>query len=144
VLGKREHPKDMPRIMEAHDVGYIATASPSFPADLYDKIRKARDKKGTRYIHVSAPCPPGWVFPTRQTVAVGSLGVETGAVVLYEIEDGVFRLTDKSKALARRNGLKPLKDYLALQGRFKDLDQEAVEELQDRVTQRWEAYLRRG
>ena len=129
--------------MEAHGLGYIATASPSFPADLFDKVRKARGKKGTRYIHVYTPCPPGWVFPTRQTVNVGWLSVETGAVVLYEIEDGVFRLTDKSRTLARHGRLKPLEDYLSCQGRFRGLDERRVEELQNRVNKRWQAFLAR-
>lgn len=70
VLGKQQHLKDMPRIMEAHSVSYIATACPSYPADLYDKMRKAKTKKGTRYIHISTPCPPGWIFPTDRKSVV--------------------------------------------------------------------------
>jgi len=143
VLGKREHQKDMLRIMEAHGIGYIATACPALPNDLYDKVRKARDLSGTRYIHVAAPCPPGWVFPTKDTVRVGQLAVDTGAVVLYEIEDGVFRLTAKSKTLARKGTLKPLEEYLTCQGRFGALDKPAIEELQARVTQRWQGFCAR-
>jgi len=144
VLGKQEHPKDMPRIMEAHGIAYIATASPSFPLDLYDKVRKARHRKGTRYIHVYTPCPPGWVFATKDTVNVGWLSVETGAVVLYEIEDGVFRLTDRSKTLAKHKRLAPLREYLTYQGRFNGISEEVIEELQSRVTRRWESYLERA
>jgi len=118
VLGKQQHLKDMPRIMEAHSVSYIATACPSYPADLYDKMRKAKTKKGTRYIHISTPCPPGWIFPTKDTVKMGRLAVETGMVTLYEVEDGVFRLTGRSRSIAERGKLKPVGDYIKLQGRF--------------------------
>lgn len=139
LLGKRQHPKDMIRIMEAHGVGYIATGSPSYPTDLYDKVKKAKDKKGTRYIHITAPCPPGWVFPTTDTVKMGRLGVETGAVILFEIEDGVFHLTSKSRNLAKRGGLKPLQGYVNIQRRFKGLEAPDLDAMQQWVDARWKA-----
>jgi len=80
ILNKRQHPKDMPRIMAAHDVPYVATAASSYPMDLYDKFLKAKAKQGTRYIHISIPCPPGWLYPTRDTVKMGKLSVETGLI----------------------------------------------------------------
>ncbi|MBN2309611.1 MAG: pyruvate synthase subunit beta [Candidatus Hydrogenedentes bacterium] len=143
VGGKREHKKDMAGIMEAHHLAYIATASPAFPDDLYDKVRKARDMRGTRYIHVYAPCPPGWLFHTKDTVNVGRISVETGAVVLYEIEDGAFRLTGLSKEIADFDELKPLTTYLECQGRFRDLDAATIEELETRVARRWDRYVAR-
>ena len=143
VLGKRQHAKDMMRIMEAHNLCYIATASPSYPADLYDKVRKAKDKKGTRYIHITAPCPPGWVFPTENTVKIGRLGVETGVTVLYEIEDGVFRLTAKSRTLAQRHKLIPVVNYVNAQKRFGKLDAARIEELQRWVNTRWNDFCKR-
>jgi len=144
VLGKQQHPKDMVSIMEAHGVCYIATASPSYPADLYDKVAKARTKKGTRYIHVSAPCPPGWGFPTKDTVKVGRLSIECGAVVLLEIEDGVLRLTGKSKTLAEHGGLKPLQDFMAVQRRFSRVDAAVLADLQGWVDARWNGYVKRS
>ena len=143
VLGKQEHSKDMIRIMEAHGLPYIATASPSYPADLYDKVRKAKGTRGTRYIHVFVPCPPGWGFPTKDTVHMGRLAVETGAVVLFEIEDGAFRLTSKSKTIAQRGKLSPVADYLGVQRRFGATDESALEELQHWVDARWNEYLER-
>ena len=144
VLGKKTHKKDMARIMEAHDLPYIAAASPAYPEDLYDKVRKARQIPGTRYIHIHTPCPPGWVFATKDTVNVGRMAVETGAVVLYEVEEGVFHLTARSKTLAARKELKPLDQYLAMQGRFKGLPNEILAELEGRVTERWQAYVQRA
>jgi len=143
--GKRQHAKDMPHIMESHGVPYIATACPSYPADLYDKVRKAKDKNGmTRYIHISTPCAPGWLFPSKDAVTVGRLSVETGMFILYEIENGTFQLTGKSRSMAEHETkLKPLASYMGLQGRFANISQERLEELQHWVNSRWNACLER-
>lgn len=145
VLGKQQHQKDMPRIMEAHGASYIATACPSYPADLYDKVRKAKAKKGgTRYMHIATPCPPGWAFSAKDTVRMGRLAVETGMVVLYEIEDGEFRFTGRSKKIAESGKLKPLDEFIRVQGRFAGIDADGFEKLQMWVNSHWEDYLRRA
>jgi pyruvate ferredoxin oxidoreductase beta subunit len=143
ILGKQQHSKDMIRIMEAHGIGYIATASPSYPADLYDKVRRAKDRTGTRYIHITAPCPPGWVFPTTDTVKMGRLSVECGATVLLEIEDGLFRLTGKSRSMARRAKRVPVENFLRVQKRFNGMDEADIQELQRHIDARWDAYVKR-
>ncbi|MDP2661952.1 MAG: thiamine pyrophosphate-dependent enzyme [Dehalococcoidia bacterium] len=142
ILNKRQHPKDMPRIMAAHNIPYVATAASSYPLDLYDKLLKAKSQKGTRYIHISAPCPPGWVYPTADTVKMGKLSVECGLIVLYEIEEGVFRLTARSRILADRGKLKPVEEYLRAQGRFAGITDDQLAELQRWVNRRWEEYRR--
>jgi len=144
ILGKQEHQKDITAIMEAHGIPYIATANASHPLDLYEKVKKAKAIKGTRFIHVFTPCPPGWRFPTSDTIKIGELAVETGLVILSEVEDGIFRLTAASKALARRGTLRSVKDYFALQGRFRNLTEEQIKELQDLVNARWKRCLERA
>ncbi len=144
IFGKRQNPKDIAAIMEAHHIPYIATANASYPLDLYEKVRKAKDIKGTRFIHVFTPCAPGWQYPYSDTVKIGQLAVETGLVVLYEIHDGVFRLTSASASLARKGKLKPVKEYLATQGRFKDLTKDQISRLQDWVNTKWQYYLERA
>jgi len=143
ALGKRQHSKDVPKIIEAHGVPYIATASPSYPADLYDKVRKAIGIHGTRYMHINAPCPSGWQFPPKDTVKFGRQAIETGIFALYEIQDGVFRLTGRSKRLAQTGQLTPVRDYIVPQGRFKGIAEETIEEVQRWVNARWAAYVRR-
>jgi len=143
ILGKRQNPKDIAAIMEAHQLPYIATANASYPLDLYEKVRKAKDVKGTKFIHVFTPCAPGWQYPYSDTVKIGQLAVETGLVVLYEIHNGVFRLTSASASLARKGKLKPVKEYLATQGRFKDLTEDQISRLQDWVNARWQRHLER-
>ena len=144
ILGKQQNQKDITAIMEAHQIPYVATANASYPLDLYEKVRKAKAIQGTRFIHVFTPCPPGWDFPFSDTVKIGQLAVETGWVVLYEVENGVFRLTSASESIARRGKLKPLKDYLAIQGRFRRITQEQINKLQDWVNVRWKSYLSRA
>jgi pyruvate ferredoxin oxidoreductase beta subunit len=149
VLGKRQRSKDMIAIMEAHGIPYIATACPSYPADLYDKVRKAKSIAGTRYIHITTPCPPGWTFPTHETVKMGRLAVDTGATVLLEIErpavsgPATFHLTGRSRTLAQREGLKPLTDFITAQRRFKGISDEDASRMQDAITARWNEYVRR-
>ena len=103
MKGKRENPKDMPRVMEAHGIPYVASTSAVYPDDVYDKLLRARGLRGLRYVHMSTPCPSGWAFDPKDSVRIGQLAVDAGLVVLYEVEGGVFRLTGRSKVLARPN-----------------------------------------
>jgi len=57
---KEEPKKDIIAIMAAHRIPYAATATIGYPDDLEMKFRKAKGIKGTRFIHLLSPCPPGW------------------------------------------------------------------------------------
>ena len=144
ILGKQQHQKDITAIMEAHTLPYVATTNASYPLDLYEKTRKAKAIAGTRFIHLFIPCPPGWRFPFSDTVRIGELAVETGWVVLYEVEDGTFRLTSASESIARKGKLKPLRAYLMTQGRFKNITEEQINKLQGWVNDRWKRFLERA
>ena len=143
LLTKQQHKKDMVKIMEAHDLPYLATTSPSYPIDLYDKFVKAKRIKGTRYIQIAVPCPPGWGYPPKETVKIGRLAVETGIVVLFEIENGKFRLTGRSKTLAEKGNKLPVINYIERQGRFRKMDAEQLDQTQRWVDTRWDEYLKR-
>lgn len=139
IKGKLQMKKDVPAIIAAHGIGYVATASAAYPLDLYDKVRKATTIKGPKYIHVHTPCPPGWSFDTRYTIKVGKQAVATGLFDLYEIENGQFRLTGASARLLGKERL-PVADYFASQGRFKSLAPEIVAEVQAQVDAKWAGY----
>jgi len=143
ILGKQQNPKDMTAIMEAHGIPYVATANASYPLDLYKKVKRAKTIEGTRFIHIFTPCPPGWQFPFSDTIKIGELAVETGLVVLYEVEDGNFRLTSASESIARRGKLKPVREYLMKQGRFESITEEQIKKVQDWVNARWKRCLDR-
>ena len=145
ILGKQHNQKDIAAIMEAHDIPYVATANAAYPLDLYDKVMKAKAIKGTMFIHTFSPCSPGWRFPANDTIKIGKLAVETGLCVLYEVENGIFRLTAASEAIARRGGhLKPVREYLKQQGRFKNVTDEQANEIQKWINTRWQRYLHRA
>jgi len=144
ILGKQQNQKDMTAIMEAHGIPYVATANASYPLDLYQKVSKAKAIEGTRFIHVFTPCPPGWRFPFSDTIKIGEIAVQTGWVVLYEVEGGVFRLTSASESIARKGNLRPVREFLVEQGRFNSITEEQINELQDRVNARWKRCVERA
>lgn len=117
----------MPLIMAAHGVPYVATASISYPEDFMEKVRKARDADGPAYIHLHQPCTTGWGFDPSKTVEIGRLAVETGSWILYEIEDGDFRVT------YRPVQRKPVEEYLNAQKRFRHLTDEQKTRIQEYV-----------
>jgi pyruvate ferredoxin oxidoreductase beta subunit len=57
--------------------------------------------------------------------------VETGIFPMYEIEDGKYTLNiDLPK-------LRPVEDYLKLQGRFRHLDKDNTAEIQEKVLEEY-------
>jgi pyruvate ferredoxin oxidoreductase beta subunit len=137
IKGKFQQKKDVPAIMAAHNLSYVATCSAAFPLDLYDKVRKAVDLPGVKYLHIQIPCPPGWGFEPRQAVKVGKLAIETGLFELYEVEHSVLRLTGASRKIADKRALVPVAEYFKAQGRFKLLDASQIEEIQGQINRRW-------
>ncbi|MEI7433112.1 MAG: thiamine pyrophosphate-dependent enzyme [Methanomicrobiales archaeon] len=125
--GKPDTKKDIDRIVEAHDPPYMATACSAYPQDLFKKVTKALSIRGPKFIHVLAPCPPGWRYPTEQTVEMGKLAVKTGMWVLFEREYGKVTINGPSKAAMIKPH--PVEEYLGPQGRFKGISKEAVDSL---------------
>ena len=126
-IGQVTWKKNMPAIAAAHDIPYVATACPSYPFDLMDKVAKGVAKGGPAYIHILSVCPTGWRSATELTIQIGRLAVQTGIFPLYEVEDGNYKLNVKPARL------KPVSDYLKLQGRFRHLSDETIKEIQERV-----------
>jgi pyruvate ferredoxin oxidoreductase alpha subunit len=122
--GKRVLGKDLPLIVAAHRVPYVATASVAYIEDLRRKIAKAKAIQGFRYIHIYSPCPTSWRFPTDKVIEVARLGVQTGIHSIYEIEGGRLKITVKPQKL------KPVEDYLRLQGRFSHLSDAEIKAIQ--------------
>jgi len=126
-IGQVSWKKNMPAIAAAHDIPYVATACPSYPFDLMAKVAKGAAIQGPAYIQILSPCPTGWRFATNLSVRIGRLAVETGMFPLYEVENGTYKLTlDFPK-------LRPVADYMKLQGRFRHLPEEIVKQIQQRL-----------
>ncbi len=128
-VGNPRHKKNAAQLIAAGhpDVKYVATASIAYPQDLISKVRKALAKGGPTFIHLLAPCPKGWGFPSDKTIDVGKLSVETGMWRLYEIVDGERRETYEP------GELRPVKDYIRAQNRFSHLTDEDIEKIQEEL-----------
>jgi len=138
--GKREQKKDMPLIMAAHRIPYIATLSPSYPTDFVEKFQKAKAIRGTKYLHTLVPCPPGWRTDPAMSIELGRLAVQTGVWALFEIEKGVFSLSTPSNPLLEKSKRKPVQLYLEKQGRFRHLTGQEISQIQLNVDEGWEYY----
>lgn len=126
-IGQTTWKKNMPEIAAAHDIPYVATACPSYPFDLMDKVKKACETEGPAYLHILSPCPTGWRFASDLTIRIGCLAVESGVFPLYEVEEGEYKLSFDFPQL------RPVSDYLKLQGRFRHLPSEVIEKIEKRV-----------
>jgi pyruvate ferredoxin oxidoreductase beta subunit len=126
-IGQHTWKKNMAAIAAAHEIPYVATSCCSYPFDIMAKIEKARKVKGPSYIHILSVCPNGWRTPSNLSVKMGRLAVETGVFPMYEIENGKYTLNfDFPK-------LRPVEDYLKLQGRFRHLTKDNMAEIQEKV-----------
>jgi pyruvate/2-oxoacid:ferredoxin oxidoreductase beta subunit len=128
--------KDIVRIMAAHNIPYIATASVGYPADLIKKVNKAKKIKGTKFILIFSPCPTGWRYSSEMTIRIAKLATETGIFPLYEIENG------EKYILSSRKSDKPVQEYFTAQGRFRNLSEENLKWFEAKV-QKEKEYLKR-
>ena len=85
---KKQNKKNIVAIMASHGIPYAATASISAPEDLKEKLHKAKDIKGTRFIHLLASCPTGWRHATELSVEVARQAIRNRVFPLYEVIDG--------------------------------------------------------
>lgn len=132
-LGKAIPKKNMPAIMAAHGIGYVASANVAFPEDLIAKFRKAVANRGFSYIHILAPCHRGWGIKPEDTIDIARKATECGLWELFEAVDG-------KRARTYEPSFTPVQDYLRSQGRFRNITPDQIAALQESVNQ----YYRKG
>jgi len=137
VPGKTQWRKDLTAIMVAHNIPYAAQVAPSHWRDFVTKAEKAIDVDGPAFINALAPCPRGWRYDTADGIEMCRLAVDTCIWPLYEVENGVWKLTYKPKEK------RPVADFLKAQGRFRHLTDDMIQEFQEQVDRDWEALLKR-
>jgi len=139
--GKEQHRKDLTACIIAHNIPYVAQASPHNPRDLMAKVQKALAVDGPAFMNVLAPCHRGWRFKVEEGMALARLAVDTCFWPLFEVDHGVWKITYKPKEK------KPLTAWLEPQGRFKHLfkpgNEAIIEELQAEVDRKWDELLAR-
>jgi phenylglyoxylate dehydrogenase beta subunit len=132
-IGKRQRSKNLPMIMAAHEIPYVATACISYPHDFERKLQKAmKVKDGLVYIHLFSPCPTGWRIPPEKAIEVGRLAVETNFFPLWEMEGGVYRFTVEAKAP------KPIETFLGKMGKYGHLSRKQIEEIKSILGKRFD------
>ena len=137
IQWKRGRKKNIVEALAAHRIPYAATASIAFPEDLIKKVRRARETKGSRFLHIYTTCPTGWRMPSEMSVRIARMAVETCIFPLYEVTDGVhYTLNYTPRGF-------PVSEYLKLQGRFGHLTEPDREQIQEMVTEDWHLLLRK-
>ncbi|MCH5348533.1 MAG: pyruvate synthase subunit beta [Oscillospiraceae bacterium] len=120
IRGNIRPKKNMFEIAAAHDIPYAATATVGYMNDFLNKVKKASEIKGTKYIHVIAPCPTGWGIPVSDTVEAAKEIADCGLWYLAEYENGEFTLNHDPKEFT------DVAAYLKKQGRFRHLTDEDI------------------
>jgi pyruvate ferredoxin oxidoreductase beta subunit len=148
IPGKLEPKKPIAEIMLAHEMPYVATASPYYWRDLLTKVRKGLEVNGPAFLHVFAPCPRGWRSDPAKSIEFSKLAVESCVFPLWEAVNGQCQLSTPSKLIALApQKKKPVKDYLQGQGRFRHLftpqNQKLLEEIQRLTDERWQRLLKK-
>ena len=138
--GKPQNKKDLTSIVAAHGSPYVAqTAFIGNMKDLHEKAHKAIYTEGANFLNVLSPCPRGWRYNVEDIAEISRLAVETCVWPLYEIENGVYRLTYEPKKKL------PVEEFLRKQGRFSHMFKPGaewmIEETQKYVDDKWEALL---
>jgi len=135
---KTQSKKDLLAILAAHGIPYAATATVAYPDDLLAKFQRAKEIRGTRFIHVLSPCPPGWKIASERAIDYARRAVDARVFPLVEIEHGAeWKLTVDPPR-------RPLESYLQGQGRFRALLEDAprVAQLTKQIEARWSAIER--
>jgi pyruvate/2-oxoacid:ferredoxin oxidoreductase beta subunit len=129
--------KDIVAILAAHRIPYAATASVAYPVDLVEKVRKAQRIRGTRFLHILSPCPPGWRYADEATIEMARMAVRNLIFPLFEVENGY-----KWRFTADHPG-ESVEPYIRKQGRFRHLTDDDVAKIQEDVDDQWERLRRR-
>ena len=93
--------------------------------------------KGPKYIHILAPCPPGWGYNPKDSIEIGRLAVQTGFWPLYEVIEGKFVLSKDSQKFIDPAKRKPITDYLKAQKRFKSISDKEIKQYQNYIEAQW-------
>lgn len=132
IHGNLRPKKNMFEIVAAHGITYAATASIGYLPDFMKKVEKASKIRGTKYIHVIAPCPTGWGIKTENCVDVAKEVVDCGLWYLAEFENGEFTLNRRIKEFS------DVGHYIRSQGRFKHLTDDDLNSIIEGRDRKWQ------
>lgn len=139
--GKTFFNKDMPGIMAAANIPYVATVAECNPKDFITKAAKAAyyaKNQGMAYIKALSACPLNWNDNPATERAVIEAAVNCGYFPLYEVEKGITKLNYNHE---NSNKKMPVKQWFSMMGRTRHLVKEeyssVVEEIQKEIDERF-------
>ncbi len=139
--GKTFFHKDMPQIMAATGIPYVATVSESNPTDFIKKAAKAAyyaKTEGTAYVKALSACPLNWNDKPATERKVIEAAVDCCYFPLYEVEQHKTALNYDPEKMGKKI---PVLDWLSMMGRTKHLKKEIyadiVREMQNEVDRRY-------
>ena len=133
--GKTFFNKDMPQIMAATGIPYVATVAESNPADFMNKAAKAAyyaKTTGTAYVKAISACPLNWNDKPATERRVIEAAVNCCYFPLYEIEQGRTKISYDPEKTGKKI---PVLDWLSMMGRTKHLQKEEYKEVVERMQQ---------
>lgn len=146
--GKQFSHKDMPQIMAAANIPYVATVAESNPVDFIKKAAKAQkyaQESGMAYLKALSACPLNWGDNPRFERSVIQAGVDCCYFPLYEIENGITALNYNPETTGKKIDVK---EWLKMMGRTKHLVngnyENILEEIQNEVDRRWKRLIARN
>lgn len=128
---KEEPKKDIGKIMLSHGIPYMATTSVAYPDDLYAKFKKVRSIKGTKFIHILSPCPPGWQIDSADSIKISRMATQAKVFPIYEVENGAYTINVYPEREIT------VEEYMKTQGRFRYMTDDAVNAVQKWTDRRW-------
>ncbi len=136
--GKEQFRKDLTEIMVAHKIPYVAQAVVGNWRDLTSKVEKALAIEGPKFINVLQPCRLGWSYKPETTCEIGRLAAETCVWPLYEVTNGVYKISKPREK-------KPVLEWLQQQGRFRHLskpeNKPILDAIQTNIDSNWQTLL---
>lgn len=133
--GKTFFHKDMPKLMAATGIPYVATVAESNPVDFIKKAAKAAHyakTTGTAYVKAISACPLNWNDKPATERKVIEAAVNSCYFPLYEIEQGETLLSYDPEKVGKKI---PVIDWLSMMGRTKHLVREEYREVVERLQQ---------
>ena len=137
--GKTFFHKDMPKIMAATGIPYVATVAESNPTDFMKKAAKAAyyaKTEGTAYVKAISACPLNWNDKPATERKVIEAAVNSCYFPLYEVEHGVTKLSYDPEKSGKKI---PVIEWLSMMGRTKHLQKEEYAKVVARMQQEIDA-----
>ncbi len=141
IHGNPTKRKNLTKIVEAHNIPFVAQAATAFDDDFMQKVKLGLATEGPAFIDVLSTCRLGWGHPSNMANELSRLAVETCYWPIYEIRNGRFRLNHRPKEPEL------IEKFLRYQKRFEHLllpeNAKELEEFKEEILSEWKTLVKR-